>query len=241
MLEVDFTWKNYDTIMKRLKERYQDVSVANAIKTTPSKSMIIRHDIDYSLARAERMAEIEHQNNVKADYFVLLDNPFYNASDADGIRHLKRIAALGHNIGIHFDVAGYKRDDFSKVVNAHKNTLENLVGCPVTSISYHNPGKLGLDTLDRSDELLGLANAYSMTLQNNYAYRSDSLMTWKDKGFFAEALAGQHDKIYLLFHADWWTDTAMNRDEKIRSIITEKSQNNWANFEDILVAYEGAA
>lgn len=241
MNNIDFTWENYSALMAFLKKSYEDMSVPEAIECTAyqGRNLILRHDIDYSLERAVRMAEIEHEHGIRANYYVLMDSVYYNACEPTHIEALKNIINLGHHLGLHFNVGDYALQDYEPIVAAQTNMLQALLGYKITSISYHNPGKIGLDKLDRSDMIFGHYNAYAMKLQNHFSYRSDSLMTWKDKAFFDEARNGKHDNAYLLFHADWWTDEPMSMQQKIHSIIDNNADISRKQYADILRAYEG--
>ena len=71
------------------------------------RHVLWRHDVDLSMHRAARLAEIEAEEGAVATYFVNPRCVFYNLAEADVLACARRIMALGHQIGLHFDVAPY--------------------------------------------------------------------------------------------------------------------------------------
>jgi len=62
-----------------------------------------RHDVDFSLKAAVKMAEFEQKLGIKATFYLFLagDNPFYSLREA--IQAEQTIYDLGHRIGVHVD------------------------------------------------------------------------------------------------------------------------------------------
>jgi len=59
----------------------------------------LRHDVDNTLAASLELAEWEARHGWRATYFVLHDSPYWDSDELQSV--LDRIAALGHEIGIH--------------------------------------------------------------------------------------------------------------------------------------------
>lgn len=106
---MKFTYGAYRGLLSLLRENgyavrgYHDYEHAN-------RCVILRHDIDYDMGQAVRLAELEAEEGVRSTYFVLLRTDFYNAASRAGQEALQRIQALGHEIGLHFDEASYAPD-----------------------------------------------------------------------------------------------------------------------------------
>src|SRR6266513_2864721 len=102
----DFTRSNYRKLLGLAKQRYVFRSFENFIR---GESFVLwRHDVDFSMHAAARLAEIEHDEGVQATYFVHLHNEFYNLLESTTWARLKRIIAQGHSIGLHFDAHFYR-------------------------------------------------------------------------------------------------------------------------------------
>jgi hypothetical protein len=61
-----------------------------------------RHDVDVSVTAAVKLAEWEHERNVKSTYYLMRTSPFYSRMDA--MEAADAIADLGHTIGLHIDL-----------------------------------------------------------------------------------------------------------------------------------------
>ena len=71
------------------------------------RHVLWRHDVDVSMHRAARLAEIEAERGAVATYFVNPRSAFYNLRSPKSRRLLRRIRSLGHEIGLHFDAGAY--------------------------------------------------------------------------------------------------------------------------------------
>ena len=69
------------------------------------RHVLWRHDVDVSMHRAARLAEIEAERGAVATYFVNPRSAFYNLLEPEIEVLLRRIRSLAHEIGLHFDVA----------------------------------------------------------------------------------------------------------------------------------------
>ena len=72
---MEFTYSGYEELVNELKtHKYEFCSYENYYKD--SKCVIMRHDIDYDLEQAVRLAEIENRLGISSTYFVLLSSDF---------------------------------------------------------------------------------------------------------------------------------------------------------------------
>ena len=96
----DFTLTNYQKLLKLAATRYIfrffDQNYVNS-------SILLRHDLEFSIPIALKMAHIEAALGIKATYFVQLHSEFYNALEKDSIKSILAIKNLGHQIGLYFD------------------------------------------------------------------------------------------------------------------------------------------
>ena len=82
--------------------------------------MLLRHDVDMSLAAAVTMAELEAERDVRATYFLMTRSDFYNLDGAAGVAALARLRELGHRVGLHGVYPDATLDDrFDPVVAWH--------------------------------------------------------------------------------------------------------------------------
>lgn len=166
--------------------------------------LILRHDVDFSLNDAVRLGELESDHNAEAYYYVLLRSKFYNVFNPEELRGIKRLVALGHNIGLHFDASlyvGCDRDDLEAHAVTECSLLEDLLGTKVDSISFHRP----------APELVGLKGLFASRIHTYHpdfveltGYCSDSGGAWRYQyPLDHEAVRGRR-ALQLLTHPIWW-------------------------------------
>lgn len=105
----DFTENNYRRILKIAVEKAGERGFCTYENIwNGTKNIVWRHDIDCSVHRALKMAQIEAEEGVHAVYFVMVCSSFYNIMEKDIYERLNAIKNLGHEIGIHIDCEDLK-------------------------------------------------------------------------------------------------------------------------------------
>src|SRR5437764_12187394 len=89
----------------------------------PRRYIVLRHDIDFAPRYSLEMAELEHAAGVASTFFVLVDGQFYNPLDSATVRQIRRIGALGHEVGLHFSVSSAVHADLGDEVAFRLNLL----------------------------------------------------------------------------------------------------------------------
>ncbi len=94
----DFTLHTYLQLLSALKDqKYIFVTFSGFLKESPSKCVILRHDVDKRNMNSLRTARIENELGIKGTYyFRMVPGSF----DEDVIRE---IAGMGHEIGYHYE------------------------------------------------------------------------------------------------------------------------------------------
>src|SRR5262245_56100562 len=113
----------------------------------PSRYVVLRHDIDFSPHYALEMAEMEHAAGIASTYYVLFDGQFYNPLERDIILQLRRIRALGHEIGLHFAVSASADADPGNDIAFRLRVLSAIAAAPVRAFSQHDPVNAGAATV----------------------------------------------------------------------------------------------
>lgn len=176
------------------------------------------HDVDVSMHRAVRLAEMEMQEGIVAAYFVSLRSRFYNIFEPEIEGVLRRIQSFGHEIGLLFDASAYEskswsEDKLNAAVRREQVLLESLLQSSVRSVRWLNPDQSNLLEFEH-DEIAGLSNAHSAYLRRDYHFCSDSNGYWLFKPM-REVIAAGHARLHLLTHPHWWTPEAMSPSERI--------------------------
>ncbi len=229
----DFTESAYRSILQTLT-RYGYAFATFGGKEASERHVILRHDVDFSMHRALRMAEIEAEEGASAIYFINPRNIFYNILEPEIDELTRRVVGAGHEVGLHFDSEAYgitewRRDELEHAIARERLLLETVLERPISAVSWHNPDLSNL--LEFDDEVIGgLANAYGRSLREEYTYCSDSNGYWRFKPMM-DVIAEGHDKLHLLTHPEWWTPEPMAPSDRIDRAIMGRARASRANYD----------
>lgn len=209
-----------DTINAFVKRGYQ-VSSYNDVALN-KRHLILRHDIDFSLEAAVHMAELEAAQGWQAYYFILLRTEFYNPLSDAGLASLRKLVALGHQIGLHFDASLYKQaDDLPHAASRECAILASIIEKPVDVLSLHRPHP---DLLGAGFEVPGRLNAYSTKFFEDIAYCSDSRGAWHHGHPLDHKAFQQGGPMQLLTHPIWWTGKRGSPLDRLEAFHAERVQ-----------------
>lgn len=192
---MEFTYDEYCRFMIHMK------SIATVVPLgvwDGSNVIILRHDVDFDIEAAYRMALLELDCGVRSTYFILTTCYAYNPCALRNRRMLAEMASLGFEIGLHFDPLVYgdiNVDELKKNVDREAEILSSIVGCSVKSISIHNPSVHGKFPL-----FDGYCNAYSKEIFTDDCYLADSSMGFRGKDPYGFILRAKHRPIQVVFH-----------------------------------------
>lgn len=203
---MEFTYNSYGKLIRLLQDKgYLIVNYNNHIIS--ERCAILRHDVDNSLEKACKMAEIEKELNVSSTYFIMLSNSFYNVFSKKGTQSLRHILECGHEIGLHFDEKVYpeffgKIDEIKDKILTESSILSYATGRKVRSVSMHRPSKEMLNADLQIDEMI---NSYSKLFYKEFKYVSDSRRRWREP---IEELVAFRDinKFQILTHPFWYNE-----------------------------------
>lgn len=228
-----FTEANYIALLDLARSRYRFEPFGTQ---SPEPHVLWRHDIDYSVHRAQRIARIEAEAGISATYFFLLTSPYYSLLEP-ATRNLARgIIALGHHAGLHFDPTVYQEDgqrlDLEDRIAFERGILEDLLGRSVTVMSFHNPAYAGL--LDMTEPTLGgVINAYGGPIRERYVYASDSFGYWRHTPI-PEVMATTADRLHILTHPVWWTPEGASPRQKIARCVDGRAAAMQKIYDDLM-------
>jgi ribosomal protein S18 acetylase RimI-like enzyme len=169
--------------------------------------VFVRHDVDFFPAPAVAFAEAEAALGVTATYYFLLTGP-YNLHAPAERSAVQRIAALGHEVGLHYDLETWPTDPAlaRDRLDAELRALADLSGQPVRTLSTHNPHQGGADPFRELDELV---HPHDPRDERGLAYVSDSCRGWRDEALLRWTLAPP-PRAMLLTHPELWLDSTFH-------------------------------
>lgn len=206
-------------------------------ETATDRHVIWRHDVDCSMHRAVRLAEIEAEEGVRATYFVNPHSAYYNLLEPEVTRLLDRLRSHGHAIGLHFDTDAYETtawtpDTLEAALRRETDLLEMILGAQIAAVSWHNPDQSNLPSFD-DDELGALANAYAERYRRDYVYCSDSNGYWRFKPM-PDVIAEGHPRLHLLTHPEWWTPEPMPPSARIDRALLGRARKVRRDYDHLL-------
>lgn len=231
---MEFTYTAYKNLLELLKKEKYMITNYHDYDLCPENSdiVILRHDIDYSLEKALEMAELESDMGAQSTYFVLMTGEFYNPAAGRSIEILKRIHAMGHEIGLHFDEACYKEQGINEILaiaEKERKILESLIEEPISSVSMHRPSKM---VLENDIQFENMVNSYSNVFFKEFKYVSDSRMHWRED---VEKIIKSHNyhRLHILIHAFWYAELANEgTGDKIIKFISKAAEERYCSFKE---------
>ncbi len=167
--------------------------------------LLLRHDVDLSLAAALELAELEAELDARATYFLMTESVFYNLASAEGVDTIARLRELGHGVGLHA---------------VYPNGVVDERFDPV--LSWHNP-----DPDLMSEPVPGGINAYAEPWFVPECYRSDSNRRWRAGCPHDELRSGSFPWLQLLVHPEIWVYPGETMGETMRAMLDSERERRW--------------
>src|SRR5437773_4249998 len=168
----------------------------------PPKYIALRHEIDFAPTYSVEMAELEHAAGVASTFFVLVDGHFYDPLHREIVEQIRRIHALGHEIGLHFAVSSSVHADIGDEVAFRLKVLSTIVGARVQSFSQHDPVNAGFVNVSLPPGHYGCVDVSEVIRDHRLLYVSDSAMMWRRYTF--DSALKENRNLCLLAHPHSW-------------------------------------
>ena len=162
------------------------------------KEIYLRHDVDFSLDDAVRIAEVELKKKIFSNFFFLISSSFYNIFNNNDKLKIKKIIKMGHKVGVHFDPSIYNIKEINRCLLREIKIFNNILNIQSNVFSLHRPRNLLNHKFSRN-----LINTYDKKFIKKIKYISDSSgffkyddpISWLDKN--------NGKSIQLLLHPIW--------------------------------------
>jgi len=217
----DFTHSNYKELLLLASSHY---SFHFFDEIYIKRSILLRHDLEFSVPIALKMAHIEAELGIKSTYFVQLHSEFYNTLEKETINALKEVIQLGHQIGLHFDSHFWNiesEDQLEKYILIDKKILEQYLGLGLKVFSFHNNTEFTLSC--RKESYGSLLNVYSDYFRNNYGYNADSLGYWRFERLEDRLREAKEDSLQILIHDGMWQEQILPPKRRIYKVIDDNA------------------
>jgi hypothetical protein len=225
----DFTEARYRELLAAAAARFRFRKLTDDL--AGDDIAIWRHDIDFSPQRALALARIEAEMGVASTYYVLLGSPSYNPFEAAIRDVLRKILALGHDLGLHYDAS--TTDSHETQIEFEANILERLIGTKIMSFSLHNPSLSPDAPLDESIHAR-LVNASHAGMRSSFTYCSDSNGFWRYRSLHDVVSDVAVRRLYALTHPDVWTPEPMDARARIQRCFDGRARRAAADYDAFL-------
>jgi len=226
-MDDSFSYDRYRAFLLEAEESHGIISFRDVYRLGEEaleqrkRYLILRHDIDFDVEAAHRMAQIEHEVGVSSTYAFLF------SGGCSPLGRLERtliheMVAMDHDIALHFDwslVQGKRPQDTENLVMAERRMLEVAFNVTVHAISSHEPMRS-----QTAVELGGLIDTYAPPYTATCKYLSDSTRTWREAPI--EQMLPRHDRIQLLIHPIWWGEEDATWQQRLRDLASTRSVRN---------------
>lgn len=229
----DFTTTQYHEILMLAKRNYTFARYQKIPVEVPF--VLWRHDIDYSLNRAHRLAFIEIEEGITSTFFLNPHSEFYNVFEKSQANIVKELLEAGHDIGLHFDAAFYDistEEQLDSLVHREALLLEQLFGVKPVAFSFHNPTKFLLTC--EKDSYGGLLNCYSKRFKTEIPYCSDSNGYWRFRKLGDVLEQAKDSCLQVLTHPGWWQEQPMYPRQRIFRSAYGRAESTLRLYDDNL-------
>ncbi|MCB0397206.1 MAG: hypothetical protein KDD36_11155 [Flavobacteriales bacterium] len=187
----DFTLRSYERLLSSLLENgYRFLTFEEYLeKGLEGKQVILRHDVDDLPENSHRTAIIEHQLGIKGVYY------FRIVRQSNHPNVIRDIAALGHEIGYHYEDLALARGDMQKAIKKFEDNLNYFREYYlVKTICMHGSPRSRWDNRKVWEKYnyrdFGISGEPYLDLDfNKFAYLTDTGRTWNG------ALVSVRDKV----------------------------------------------
>jgi hypothetical protein len=170
-----------------------------------------------------------------ATYFFQTDSRFYRLESPDTTAVIRRVVALGHRLGLHFDANGIPEDpDVVRRVDEAARRLEASFDTAVEAVSFHMPTYRAVGHLRLARDRI---NTYASVFFGLIAYASDSNQDFRGKDLLRLFRERQLLRLQLLIHPFWWRHEYSSMGRK----LDELARTLGLSVEDILTAEQQTA
>jgi hypothetical protein len=215
-----FSLDSYEDLLSRLRRAGYDLRPIFAMRDQPrSRTVYLRHDIDLHLLHVDCMADREARLGISSTYFVAVSQ-HYNVLTRDNIGIVRRLVGLGHEVGLHYDLASYPTEPGAALghLQWEVSVLERATAAPVQSICMHQPHMGGHDPFLINNRWL---NPHDPRVAKEMVYISDSCRAWRDTSLLLLCRrATRPARVMLNTHPELWLDgTIENRERYLEEIV----------------------
>lgn len=233
-----FSYKEFQQVITLIKESGRLCNFSEAKER--EEFIILRHDVEFSVERAFKMASIEKKHEVSSTYFFQVVNNSYNMFSKQNMEMVYMMKNMGHEIGLHFHHDGDESlENLKEKILKQKQIFELFYGMPIIYFSIHRPTK---HMLAMNIKIDGMLNTYDNCFFSYLddiniqvpliKYISDARHRWNYSLEPNEKTFKTYKKIQVLIHPYSWTDEGYNNADNFQTLVQENMTQFMNTIED---------
>ena len=229
-----FTIDHYAEIIRLTKELGYEFILHKTPFVADRRDVIWRHDVEFSLDQALKMAKIEAEQGVFTTYFFQMHSGYYNIFNKYFTQIFHEIKSLGHHIGLHFDSHYFgisNEEELNYFIRLDREYFEKVLHVELDTFSFHNttPFTLGC----KEYEYGGLINVYASFFKEHYEYCADSTGIWRYEVLDEKLRDPKTRHIQVLIHDAMWSDTVLSPRKRIHTCIQQEAERMKALYDQV--------
>jgi hypothetical protein len=194
-MTCDFSLEHYRELLRAAKSG--GYRWAGFDRPPEPGDLILRHDVDLSLAAAVAVAEVEADEGAWSTWNLMTRSVFYNLDSREGEVAIARLRELGHRVAHH-------------AVRPHVDLDERFDNV----VAWHNPEPAFMQA-----EIPGAVNVMRPPFFDPAMYRSDSNQHWRHGCPHNELVAGAFPWLQLLIHPEIWAYPGATMGDTMRAFL----------------------
>lgn len=208
-----FSFDYYRHMLESARDQSYIFSSFEKYTEENKRTVILRHDVDYTLNGVYQLAEIEEAFGATATYMFRVHAHEYNMFSPHVCALVSSLRDMGHEIGLHYEattVGLALSKDPRDLLRKELSLLEQLVETKVRSGSEHRDISHVIHNAAYYHELHDPREFFEFWAMDpvycsEMKYLSDSNGIWREGDLLAHL--GKHDRFQILTHPDWWFET----------------------------------
>jgi len=233
----DFTLTNYKKLLVIALQNYS-FSFYSDVNLYNDKTIILRHDLEFSVPIALEMAKIEADLGIRATYFIQLHGDFYNALEAKTFKQIKKIESLGHQLALHFDAHFWgisRENELERYLQIDKETFEKYFFTEPKVFSFHNNNTYTLSCT--KDTYAGMINVYSEKYKNDFGYCADSTGFWRYEVLEERLWEAKDQVLQVLIHDGMWQNEVLPPRRRVFKVIDDHAAYMKKSYDETLIKF----
>jgi hypothetical protein len=198
-----FSLADYRLLLESLLEAgYEPRQLSRMPEPVEGRTLYLRHDVDFHVYRQDEIARVDAECGIASTFYVQVSG-YYNPALPENRAVLDAITALGHEVGLHYDLRSYPTDPVAarEQLDFEAAYLSRLVGAPVRTIALHEPSAQNEDWFGGA---AGYVHPHDPRWGEGLAYISDSCRAWRDERLLEALHPGGPRRLLLTLHGELW-------------------------------------